>query len=160
MKRDCEQSHCAECMSPCSSWNKRPFSGREIHSAVPPFSRACRQSGCPHTAAPPTLLLWQIMQGRRAMSQKIQRVLKKELESLTVWVRGCHVPGIGPVSAHDLWKLRSMLGDFCMDQIGCLYIAFILWYASATCVFSCYRNCWINFFKGATTKQLNTWMKM
>lgn len=104
MKRDCEQSHCAECMSPCSSWNKRPFSGREIHSAVPPFSRACRQSGCPHTAAPPTLLLWQIMQGRRAMMPEDPAGLEKgagKLNSL-----GERVPCTRNWSCFCTWPLK------------------------------------------------------
>lgn len=127
MERNCEQSHCAECMRPVFPVKQKALQWQRELQCSATIQPSCRQCGCPYTAAPPTLLLWQITPGRGAMP-KIQQVLKEELETWTVWLRGWQAPGFTLVSAQDclihIWSYSRM----------CMFVC-LLWIAKKTTLF-------------------------
>lgn len=65
-KKNCEQSHCAECMRLVFLAKQKALQWQRAPRCSATIQPSCRQGGCPHTAAPPTLLLWQIPWAKRA----------------------------------------------------------------------------------------------
>ncbi|KAM7370643.1 hypothetical protein PAMP_010172 [Pampus punctatissimus] len=78
MRRSHEQSHCAECMRPVFLMKQKALQWQRELQCNATIQPSCRQSGCPHTAAPPTLLLREITQGRGGITE-IQQALKEKL---------------------------------------------------------------------------------
>lgn len=93
-----KRSHCADCMRSVCLVKQKALQWQRVLQCSATIQLSCRQGAHTHTASPLTLLLWKITRGKKRVEgwlgvwawQRIRQVLKEELETCTVWVRGWH----------------------------------------------------------------------
>lgn len=158
----------------CPWRNKRPFSGMRQLQCSATIQWSCRRSGCPHTAAPPTLLLWQITEGRWALPEDPAGPQR----GAGWWVGGfvemttetglhlCFLIFFVQGSGSHL-RLKEHMCVCVFARTGKHSQCFVCgpnWWSvailivSVILVFSLFppRSCWISFCKGTTTERLAT----
>ncbi len=77
MERNCEQSHCAACMRPVFLVEQKALQWQGELQCSATIQPSYSQCGCPHTAAPPTMLLWLITRRRGGPCQRSSRFRKR-----------------------------------------------------------------------------------
>lgn len=170
IERNCEQSHCAQSVRPAFLEETKAPSVAERATVLCHHSAELQTEWLPtHSCSTHTAVVADNT-GKTGPCQRIQRVLKEELENLNGV--GERTAGTGPPRSRLF--VQNCVSHLRLEEHMCVcvcpglqnsYRAFmqtrlviytLMCFGNLSILFSCCRNCWIRFFKGATTEWLAT----